>query len=1044
MSSRWRALLAIGALTAGASQWSGASAAPAATPPGQVIDGQARFEVLTPTLIRLEYAGDGKFQDLATVNAVNRTLPAPSYTTDVTSDGYREIHTANLLLRYRQGSGPFSSANLSVQLTVAGQAQTAHPSFVGGATCLFGALCEAENATPAGGASQASDHAGYTGSGFVAGIEQTGAGITAQVSAVPSAGTYPLTIRYANAQGGDNQTTTRTLSTVINGQAGPRFSLPPTANWDTWATATVNVPLNAGTDTVQIQQAGSDSGHVNIDSFALTAAGASYPSPTQAAGESTPYGSGPSDVLGGWYRGLDNPAALPVPLHPGILDKSGWYLLDDTQTALLNADGTITQRPGHAGQAYQDGYFFGYGHDYKQGLSDLHALTGPADLLPKSAFGVWYSRYYPYTTADYENTILPTFRSQKTPLDWLVVDTDFKAPSTWDGWNWNSSLFPDPTGFMNWTKQQQLAVTLNIHPSISDADPKFAATNATAGGLIADGTNQHVWDWSIPSQLKSYLDLHQPFEQQGVRAWWLDWCCDNSRASAPGITPDAFINAAYAADGNSKGLRGFAFSRMGASYQNYGGAYPAGPWAEHRSTLQFTGDTPATWDMLKFESGFTQAEGAIGLPYVSDDIGSYHGGHLADDMYVRWVQLGAFQPIERLHSDHGDRLPWNYDDAARIPAEQFLNLREALVPYTYTLAKQAQDTGVPMLRSLYLNYPESPEAYTYSNEYLYGDNVLVSPITSANDANGNGSVTTWFPPGTWTDYFTGKTYTGPSTATITDGLNAMPVFLRSGGIMTTRTNYVDNAQAPLNQLTVNAAAGADGTFNLYEDAGEGLQYQQGQSSTTTLGWNDSAHALTIGAAAGTYPGAITSRTYTLKLSNASAASAVTVDGQQLPASSYSYNTASRTLTVTTAALATATAHTVSLTPGATAAVGPITGNASKCVDVRASATANGTAVQLYACNATAAQQWTAIGDGSLRALGKCMDVAGGATANGTLVQLWDCNGTGAQQWVPQPDGTVRNPQSGRCLDDPNANPADGTQLQIWDCNTTAAQKWKLP
>ncbi|MFD0635553.1 ricin-type beta-trefoil lectin domain protein [Catenulispora yoronensis] len=245
-------------------------------------------------------------------------------------------------------------------------------------------------------------------------------------------------------------------------------------------------------------------------------------------------------------------------------------------------------------------------------------------------------------------------------------------------------------------------------------------------------------------------------------------------------------------------------------------------------------------------------------------------------------------------------------------------------------------------------------------------------------------------------------------------------------------------------MTVNAAAGADGTFNLYEDAGEGLQYQQGQSSTTTLGWNDSAHALTIGAAAGTYPGAITSRTYTLKLSNASAASAVTVDGQQLPASSYSYNTASRTLTVTTAALATATAHTVSLTPGATAAVGPITGNASKCVDVRASATANGTAVQLYACNATAAQQWTAIGDGSLRALGKCMDVAGGATANGTLVQLWDCNGTGAQQWVPQPDGTVRNPQSGRCLDDPNANPADGTQLQIWDCNTTAAQKWKLP
>ncbi|MFI9286200.1 ricin-type beta-trefoil lectin domain protein [Streptomyces werraensis] len=115
----------------------------------------------------------------------------------------------------------------------------------------------------------------------------------------------------------------------------------------------------------------------------------------------------------------------------------------------------------------------------------------------------------------------------------------------------------------------------------------------------------------------------------------------------------------------------------------------------------------------------------------------------------------------------------------------------------------------------------------------------------------------------------------------------------------------------------------------------------------------------------------------------------------------------------------------------------------KCVDVRGAATADGTPVQLYTCNGTAAQRWTHVpGEGgTLRALGRCLDVSGGGTANGTRVQLWHCNGTGAQRWIPGPDSSLVNPRSGRCLDDPGSSTADGTQLQIWDCNGTAAQRW---
>ena len=130
------------------------------------------------------------------------------------------------------------------------------------------------------------------------------------------------------------------------------------------------------------------------------------------------------------------------------------------------------------------------------------------------------------------------------------------------------------------------------------------------------------------------------------------------------------------------------------------------------------------------------------------------------DIYARWVQLGTFQPILRLHSSHaGNRLPWDYPQPADGIAASFLRLREALVPYTYTLAAQSVSTGLPITRPLYLDYPGQPAAYTNPTEYLYGSDVLVAPVTTP------GTVSTesvWFPPGQWTDWFTGATFTGPS------------------------------------------------------------------------------------------------------------------------------------------------------------------------------------------------------------------------------------------------------------------------------------------
>ena len=130
--------------------------------------------------------------------------------------------------------------------------------------------------------------------------------------------------------------------------------------------------------------------------------------------------------------------------------------------------------------------------------------------------------------------------------------------------------------------------------------------------------------------------------------------------------------------------------------------------------------------------------------------------------------------------------------------------------------------------------------------------------------------------------------------------------------------------------------------------------------------------------------------------------------------------------------------------GGTSATGPITGYGSLCVDVRGASSANFTAVQVYTCNGTNAQQWTVASGNTLQALGKCLDVDAAGTANGTTVDLYDCNGTGAQVWVPQGGGALLNPESGKCLDDTGWSTTPGTQLQIWSCTGGANQSWALP
>lgn len=767
--------------------------------------GPARFEVLTSTLIRMEYAQDQRFQNEPTMTVTRAPLPVPAFTVR-RRHGLLVIRTSAVTFGYRLGSGPFTAANVQVTFKVGGRVVTAHP------------------------------------------------------------------------------------------------------------------------------VAGSTAGN-----------------------------------LGGWTRALDDQDGS-VPLHPGVLSTAGWYVLDDTDTALLTPGSPgFEVRPPHSGP-YQDWYLFAYGHDYEQGLSDLRALTGPAPLLPKSAFGVWFSRYYPYSESDY-HTLLAQFRSARVPLDTLSIDTDFKRednaagaaaaailagapglPYGWNGWEWDSTLFPDPQRFIDWAHSQGLSLAINIHPSIDTNDPRYAATVAESGPLTSDPGclilqadplgECMTFDWTNPRQLAAYFALQQPFEQEGIDLFWLDWCCEGAQPNVPGLTPDTWIDSRYAAEEQARGLRWLALSRIGASYEPDGvdgdrgeGDGGDGAFAAHRYAIQFTGDTCATWQMLAFEAQLSASEGNVGLPYISDDIGSYNGvpgneacgsadialspvaaasRHLPDDLYARWVQFGTFQPLDRLHSNHGDRLPWEYGAAADSSATAFLQLREALNPYIYTLARRSYDTGLPITGGLYLQWPNQAGAYQHPSEYTFGPNMIVEPVTSPGDT---APATVWIPPGSWIDYFTGHRYAGPATVTLAVPLSQMPVFVRAGAIIPTQPYVPYTPPAPNPNLILTIFPGAQGSFTLYDDQGVGFGYQDGRYALTSITHVQRGRrsAITIAAARGSFPGALRARSWQLQLEGVPRPERVTlrIGHRTVRLRRWSYSAATRTVTVATGRVS--TQHTATVT-----------------------------------------------------------------------------------------------------------------------------------
>jgi len=547
-------------------------------------------------------------------------------------------------------------------------------------------------------------------------------------------------------------------------------------------------------------------------------------------------------MLLGTARTLDR-ANGAIPLEKGIISKYGTSVLDDSKSLIINPDGTISPRP-----ACSDRYYFAAYDDKLEQLRDFFKLTGEVPLIPKFALGNWWSRYRAYTQEEYRS-LMQEFIDRELPItvatidmDWHWVDVikrfgrDAMAGEArnlkealfntfmhgWTGYSWNTELFPDHVELLSWLHEKGFKVPLNIHPSQGVRFFEDAYENMCKA-LGKDPSKKEIieFDVSDPEFMKAYFEvLHRPLEDEGVDFWWIDWQ-QGTTSKIEGLDPLWALNHYHYLDSAKNNRRPMILSR----YAGLG---------SHRYPLGFSGDTVVTWESLDFQPYFTNCAANAGYTWWSHDIGGHMNGYADDELYIRWLQLGVFSPINRLHSSNSDFMgkePWKRSFAVNVVAENFLRLRHKLIPYLYTANYRTHREGEPICMPMYYRY-DCDDAYKAKNQYIFGGQLIVAPITEpANKKLNLASVDVWLPEGRWTDIFNGRCYKGGRWVKMYRDIDSIPVLAPAGAIVPMYENGRNNDLSLEQPLEIHLWRG-NGWFDLYEDDGETLAFRNGEYAIT--------------------------------------------------------------------------------------------------------------------------------------------------------------------------------------------------------------------
>ena len=553
---------------------------------------------------------------------------------------------------------------------------------------------------------------------------------------------------------------------------------------------------------------------------------------------------------GNLYRN-DDGSQTEIALDMGVASRNGVAVLDYTRSSVLTEEGVIRKMR----QDSLDLYIFAYGKDFRAAVRAFYMICGDTPKIPRYALGNWWSRYYEYTDREYLN-VLRRMEDRDIPITVATVDMDWHwntsnldkakgitaagkndpyhgGASGWTGYSWNTDLFPDYKAFLKKVKDQGYAITLNLHPATGVRwFEDMYEEMATAMGIDPKTEETVKLDFSDPRFINAYFKiLHKPYEHDGVDFWWIDWQ-QGPRAKAAGIDIMWVLNHYHTMD-NGKEHTPLILSR----YSGLGA---------HRYPLGFSGDTHTTWKTLDYLPYFTANATNVGFTWWSHDIGGHMGGGKDNELYVRSVQFGVFSPINRLHSTSADyytKEPVAYMNGTGLVAEEFLRLRHRMIPYLYSAMLDTHENGKALIEPMYYEYPECEEAYHCPNQYLFGGELLVAPVTTKGDEKGMAKTTVWLPEGKWTDIFTGDVYDGGRTVDMVRFLDTIPVLAKEGGFFVLDTKKHTNDISAPTHLQVMAFNG-NGEYLFREDEAVTAFTAKAENGKQTVSVRASEHAIT--------------------------------------------------------------------------------------------------------------------------------------------------------------------------------------------------------
>lgn len=605
--------------------------------------------------------------------------------------------------------------------------------------------------------------------------------------------------------------------------------------------------------------------------------------------------------LGGTYRTLDGydgnryyawgrqaDGSQELPLEEGLLARDGWTLIDDSKGLLFDGDVNDMSLPEmpwvkerKSAEGAQDWYFMAYGHDYKRALGDYTQFAGRIPLPPRFAFGYWWSRYWRYSAEDLR-FLVKSMKEWNNPLDVLVIDMDWHysdgVKGGWTGYTWNEELFPDPAGLLKEFDEQGIQVTMNLHPAdgVSSVEEHYADFAKWLGREPKTPEERDTLEWC--SSDKKYMQgwyetILRPLEKQGVDFWWLDWQQGLNDQRIPSLSNTFWLNYVTFSDmERNRNVRPLLYHRWGGL-------------GNHRYQIGFSGDSYATWASLEYQPYFNSTASNVLYGYWSHDLGGHmlvhNGDKLDEELYIRWMQLGLYLPIMRTHSTNDvnmNKEPWalKTKETGELIAA-LCRQREALVPYSYTAARQAYETGVSLCRPMYYDYPEADEAYQFKTQYMYGDQLLIAPIVAPMDKKtGRSTVNVWLPAGSdWYEMSTGEMLKGGQTIERTFTIDQYPAYAKAGSILPTFYGK-NNQSVPEEDICLQVIPGSKVCAgSMYEDAGNDKQYAT-RFATTEFTFCD--NKLTIGARKGEYDGMTATRTFHVTIPATAAPAQVLVDG----------------------------------------------------------------------------------------------------------------------------------------------------------------------